>query len=134
MFIIDDMYLSFVTLCPVQSLLCVYPVWVYCQSSMVIWCQVDKFTHTGLAEHFGQSHIYPIFMGNVSMLTHFPLEPEGDNCSSLDKIETGFEHGLDSLLTIRVKILELHASFIDPVSDLNISTSGNQHTLTFNDH
>ena len=42
----------------------------------VIGYQVDEFTCTLSAEHLiAQSHIYPGFMGKMSTLTYFPLEP-----------------------------------------------------------
>ena len=45
-------------------------------SSVVIGYQVHEFSYTWLAEHFvAHSYIYPGFMGKVSSLTHFPLEP-----------------------------------------------------------
>ena len=47
-----------------------------CDSSVVIGYQVDEFTCTWSAEWFvAHSYIYPGFMGKVSFLTHFPLEP-----------------------------------------------------------
>ena len=46
-------------------------------SGVVIWYQVDEFTHTWSAEQFvAHSHIYPRFTGKVSLLTHFPMELE----------------------------------------------------------
>ena len=43
-------------------------------SSVMIKYEVDKFTHIWSVEHlFGQSHIYPCFMGRVSTLTHSHL-------------------------------------------------------------
>ena len=45
-------------------------------SSVLIRYQVDECTHIWLAQYFiTQSHIYPGFMGKVSTLIHFPLEP-----------------------------------------------------------
>ena len=45
-------------------------------SSVVIGYEVDEFTHTWLREQFvAQSHKYPEFMGKVSVLTYFQLEP-----------------------------------------------------------
>ena len=44
-------------------------------SGVVIGYQVDEFTCTWSAEQFvAHSHIYPGFTGEVSSLTHFPLE------------------------------------------------------------
>ena len=45
-------------------------------SGVVTGYQVDEFTHTWSAKQFvAHSHIYPGFMGKVSSLTHFPMEP-----------------------------------------------------------
>ena len=47
-----------------------------CNSGVVIGYQVDEFTHTWSAEQFvAQSDIYPGFIGKVSLLSHFPIEP-----------------------------------------------------------
>ena len=46
----------------------------YC---LVIGYLVDEFICTWSTQHFvASSHIYPGFMGKVSSLTHFPLEPD----------------------------------------------------------
>ena len=48
----------------------------HADSDVAIAYQVNGFTCTRLAQCFiAQSHIYPGFMGEVSTLTHFPLEP-----------------------------------------------------------
>ena len=54
-------------------------------SCVVIGNQVYEFTHIWSAEQFlAHSHIYPVFTGKVSSLTHFPLEPECEDYSFLD--------------------------------------------------
>ena len=69
-------------------------------SSVVIGYQVDEFTHTWSAEQFvAHSHIYLGFTGNVSSLTHFPLEPGCEDYAFLDQAVADFEQGLDSILT-----------------------------------
>ena len=45
-------------------------------SGVMIGYQVDEFIITWSAEHFVmRSHIYPGYVGKVSPLIHFPLEP-----------------------------------------------------------
>ena len=57
----------------------------HANSGPVIWYQVDEFTHTWLTGHcVAWSHIYPGFMGKMSSLTHFPLEPGCEDYSNLD--------------------------------------------------
>ena len=52
-------------------------------SGVVIGYQVDEFTHTWSAEWFvACSQIYSGFTGNVSSLTHFPLEPGCEDSQS----------------------------------------------------
>ena len=81
-------------------------------SGMVIGYQVDYFTDTQLAEQFvAHSHIYPGFMGKVSALTTFPLEPGCEDYFFLDQAVADFEQGPESILTDSVKTLELDASF-----------------------
>ena len=55
-------------------------------SSVVIGYQVDEFTCTWSPEQFvACSHIYPGFTGEVSSLTHFPLEPGCEDYTFLDQ-------------------------------------------------
>ena len=67
-----------------------------------------------MADHlFAQSHIYPGFAFQVSSLTH--LNQGVRIFHFLDQAVADFEHGLDSILTVSVKTLELDASFDEPV-------------------
>ena len=59
-------------------------------------------------------HIYPGFMGKVSLLTHFLLEPGHEDYSFLDQAMGDFEQSLDSILTDSVETPELDASFDEP--------------------
>ena len=78
----------------------------------MIGYEVDEFTHSWLAEWFiVSSPIYPGFMGQVSTLTQFPLEPGCQDYSYLDQAGKDFEHGLDSILLDSVNTPELVASF-----------------------
>ena len=84
-------------------------------SGVVIGYQVDEFTHTWSAECFvAQSHIYPSFMGKVSSLTHFPLEPGWGDYSFLYQAMADFEQGLDFILSDSIETLELDISFEKP--------------------
>ena len=79
-------------------------------SSVVIRYQVDEFNHTWSEE----SYIYFGFTGNLSTLTHFPLEPKCEDYSFLDQAAEDFEHGLDSILTDSIsKKSEVDGSFIE---------------------
>ena len=81
-------------------------------SVVVIGYQVDKCTHTQLAECFiAQSNIYPSLRGKVSSLTHIPHESECEKYSLFDQAVERTEHGLDSILMDSVSTLELGASF-----------------------
>ena len=63
-------------------------------SGVVIGYQVDECTHTWSVEWFvAHSHIYPGVTGEVSSLTHFPLEPGCENYSFLDQAVADFEQG-----------------------------------------
>ena len=62
--------------------------------------------------------MYPGFKGKVATQTHFPLEPGCEDCSFLDQVVKGFEHGLDSTLTDPVNTLELEVSFDEAVSSV----------------
>ena len=54
-------------------------------SGVVTRCQIDEFICTWLAQCFiAQSHIYPGFMGKMSTLTYFPLEPGCEDYSFVD--------------------------------------------------
>ena len=59
---------------------------------VVIGCQVDELTCTWSVEQFvAYSHIYPWFMGDVSSLTYFPLEPGSKDYFFLDQGVADFE-------------------------------------------
>ena len=76
-------------------------------SGVVIGYQVYEFTCTWSAEQFvACSHIYPEFIGKVSSLTHFPLEPGCEDYAFLDQAVADFEQGLDSILTDSLETLE----------------------------
>ena len=80
-------------------------------SGVVSGYQVDEFTHTWSSEWLAaHSHIYPGFMGKVSSLTHFPLEPGCEDYSFLDESVADFEQGLGSILTDSNQTLELDTS------------------------
>ena len=82
---------------------------------VVIWYQVDEFTHTWSVEQFvAHSHIYAGFTGKDSLLTHFPMEQGCEDYSFLDQGVADFEQGLDSILTDSIKTLELNASLDEP--------------------
>ena len=92
---------------------------------MVIGYQVDEFTCTWSAEWFvAHSHIYPLFTGNVSLLTHFPLEPDCEDFSFLDQAMTDFEQGLDSILTNSLETPELDTSLDEPDAITSSVSSG----------
>ena len=81
-------------------------------SCVVFGCQGDEFSHTWLVECFiAWSCIDPGFMGKVSALTHFPLEPGCKDYSFLDQAVTDFKHGFDSILMNSSNTPELDASF-----------------------
>ena len=72
-------------------------------SGVVIGYHVDEFMHTWSAEWFvAHSYIYPGFMGMMSSLTHFSLEPGCEDYSFLDQAVADFEQGLDSILTASI--------------------------------
>ena len=80
-------------------------------SSVVIGYQVDEFTCTWSAEQFvACSHIYPGFIGKVSSLTHFPLEPGCEDYAFLDQAVADFKQGLHSILTDSLETLDLDTS------------------------
>ena len=80
-------------------------------SGEVIGYQVDEVTCTWSAEQFvTHSHIYPGFTGEVSSLSHFPLEPGCEDYSFLDQAVAYFEQGLDSILTNFLETPELDTS------------------------
>ena len=64
-------------------------------SGIVIGYQVDEFIHALYAEPFlACLHNYPLFMGKMSSLNHFPLEPMCEDYSFLDHIvaDSEFHH------------------------------------------
>ena len=84
-------------------------------SGVVIGYQVDEFTHTWSAEQFVvHSHIHPGFIGNMSSLTHFPLEPGCEDYSFLDQAVADFEQSLDSIFTDSLETPELDTSLDEP--------------------
>ena len=88
---------------------------------MIVY-QIDDFTHTWSAEWYvAHFHIYPGFIGKVSSLTCFPLEPGCDNYSFLDQAIADFEQGLDSILTDSIKTLELDTSLDEPYAVIDFS-------------
>ena len=94
-------------------------------SSVVIGYQVDEFTHTWSAEWFVTcSHIYPGFTGNVSSLTHFPLEPGCEHYAFLDQAVADFKQGLDSILTDSLETPELDTSLEEPDAITSSVSSG----------
>ena len=73
-------------------------------SSVVIRSQAAECTLIWLKECFiAQLHIYLGFMGKVSIYTHWPLESEYENYSSLDQAVTDFEDKF-VLYSLTVKI------------------------------
>ena len=89
-------------------------------SYVVIGYQVDEFTCTLLAECFiAQSHIYPGYMGKVSTLTHFPLEPSCEEHYFLDQVVKDFKHGLDSIIIDSIDTPELDA----PIEEAGVMPS-----------
>ena len=69
------------------------------------------------------SHIYPVFTGKVSSLTHFPLEPGSEDYAFLDQAVADFEQGLDSILTDSLKTPELDTSLDEPDAIMSSSVS-----------
>ena len=53
-------------------------------------------------------------MGKASALTHFALEPGCDNNSFFDQAVADFEHGLDSICTNSVVMLNQDACINEP--------------------
>ena len=75
-------------------------------SGAVIGHQVDEFTHTWAAEQcVSHLHVYPGFIGKVSSLNHFPLEPGCEDYSFLDQAVADLEQVLDSILTDFIKTM-----------------------------
>ena len=86
--------------------------------------------HSWLAECFVvQSNIYPGFMGKVSAITHFLLEPGCEDYSFLDQAVEDFEHGLDSILMDSVETPELDSSFDEGDTGPLSASSGFLHFL-----
>ena len=100
-------------------------------SGVVIGYQVDEFTRTWSAEQFVvHSHIYPGFVGKVSSLTHFPLEPGCEDYAFLDQAVADFEVGLDSILTDSLETLELDTSLEEPDAITSSFSSGFLHLVS----
>ena len=93
-------------------------------SSVVIGYQVDEFTCTCSAEQFvAHSYIYPGFIGKMSSLTHFPLEPGCEDYAFLDQAVADFKQGMDSILTDSLETLELDTSLEEPDAITSSSVS-----------
>ena len=60
----------------------------------------------------------------VSSLTHFNLEPEGEDYAFLDQTVADFEQGLDSILTDSLETLELDTSLEEPDAITSSVSSG----------
>ena len=101
-------------------------------SGVVMGYQVDEFTCTWSTEQFmGHSHIYTMFTGKVSSLTHFPLELGYEDYSFLDQAVADFEKGLDSILTDSLETPELEASLDEPDAVPSSVSSGFLHSVVF---
>ena len=66
-------------------------------------------------------HIYPGFIGKVSSLTYFPLEPD---YSFLDQAMADSGQGLDSILTDSLETPELDTSLDEPDAITSSVSSG----------
>ena len=100
-------------------------------SGVVIGYQIDEFTCTWYEEWFvACSHIYPGFTGNVSSLTHFPLEPRCEDYAFLDQAVADFEQGLDSILTDSLETPELDTSLEKPDAITSSVSSGFLHSVS----
>ena len=98
-------------------------------SGVFIGYQVDEFTHTWSAEQFvAHSHIYSGFMGKVSSLTNFPLEPGCKDYSFLDQAD--LEQGLDAIFTDSIKTPELDTSLDQPDVITSSVSSGFLHSVS----
>ena len=90
---------------------------------LAIGYQIDEFTNSCSLEYFiAQSHIYPGFMGKVSTLAYFLLEPGCEDYSFLDLAVEDFEHDLDFILTDSVYTSNLDAS-LDEADVISSSVS-----------
>ena len=84
-------------------------------TGLVIGYQVHEFTYTWSVEQpVAYSLIYPGFMGKVSSLHHFLLEPGCEDYSFLDQVVADFEHFMDSILYDSIDTPELDTSFDEP--------------------
>ena len=100
-------------------------------SCVVIGYQVDEFTHTWSAEWFvTHSYIYPGFTGEVSSLTHFPMELGCEDYSFLDQAMADSEQGLDSILTASFETPELDASLDESDTITSSVSSGCLHSVS----
>ena len=70
------------------------------------------------------SNIYPEFTGNVSSLTHIPVEPGCEDYSFLDQAVADFEQVLDSILTDSIETPELDTSLNEPDAITSSVSSG----------
>ena len=97
----------------------------------MILYQVDEFACTWSVEQYvTHSHIYPGFMGMVSSLNHFPLEPGCKDYSFLDQGVAEFEQGLDSILTDSIERLELATSMDELGVFTSSISSGSLHSFS----
>ena len=100
-------------------------------SGVVIGYQVDRFIRSWSAEQFvAGSHIYPGFTGEVSSLTHFPLEPGCEDYDFLDQAVADFEQGLYSILTDSHETPELNTSLEEPDAVTSSVSSGFLHSVS----
>ena len=76
------------------------------------------------------SHIYPGFTGNVSSLTHFPLEPGCEDYAFLGQAVADFNQVLDSILTDSLETPELDTSLEEPVAITSSVSSGFLHLVS----
>ena len=84
-------------------------------SGVMIGYQVSEFTCIWSAEQFvAHSHIYSEFMGKMSSLNHFPLEPGCESYSYLDQAVADVEQGLDFFLTDSMETLEFDTYLNEP--------------------
>ena len=99
--------------------------------SGVIGYQVDEFTHAWSAESFvALSHISHGFMGKMSSLTHFPLEPGCEDYSFLDQALVDFEQGLVSVLTDSIETPQLDTSLDEPDAITSSVSSRFSHSVS----
>ena len=76
--------------------------------AVVISYYIDEFADTWSEELLVvQTHIYLGVCGQGVNTDHFPFEPKCEDYSFFNQVVAGFEDGLDSIVTIPFKTLEL---------------------------